>query len=56
MCFVGAGFIMQLISIHQDIWLGGRRKLLTVHIVLSSDRETLDLMVLLEEMVLLESR
>lgn len=56
MFFVGAQFIMQLISIQQDIWLCGMWKLLTLNIVLSSDRETLDLMVLLEEMVLLESR
>lgn len=49
-------FIMQLISIQQDIWSSGRWMLLTVYFVLSSDRETLDPMVLLEETVLLESR
>lgn len=54
MGFVGAGFIMQLIIIQQDIWLGER--LSRPNIVLLSNRETLDLMVLLEEMVLLELR
>lgn len=47
---------MQRISIEQDIWPGGRRRLAVAHIVLLSDRETLDPMVLLEEMVPLESR
>ena len=54
--FDGARFIMQPINIQQDIWLDRMLKLLTHNIVLSSDRETLDLMVLLEEMVLLESK
>lgn len=54
--FDGVGFIMQLINIQQDFWLGRTWKLLTHNIVLSSDRETLDLMVLLEEMALLESK
>lgn len=47
---------MRGISIRQDICLGGRWTLLMFDAVLSSDRETQDLMVLLEEMVLLESR
>lgn len=56
MFFVGVWFIMQLISIQLDIWLCGMWKLLTFNVVLSSDREILDLTVLLEEMVLLASR
>lgn len=47
---------MHTVSIQQDICLGGRCELLMFDAVLSSDREMQDLMVLLEEMVLLESR
>lgn len=44
------------IGIQQDICAGGRWKLITLDAVLSCDRETQDLTVLLEETVLLESR
>lgn len=50
------GFTTHGISNQQCICLGGRWKLLMFDAVLLSDRETQDLMVLLEEMVLLESR
>lgn len=44
------------VRIQQDICAGGRCKLIMPDVVLSCDRETRDLTVLLEETVLLESR